>query len=95
VVSGLTAVAGFHRWVKNVPNGRPPCRTRWSSIAATWRICMQKDRSLREQAHDALDRAMAARGTERQRLLEEAARLHRLAIEEEARRNPPDAEEDV
>jgi len=44
---------------------------------------MQTGRSLREQAYEALDRAMAAQGDERRDLIDEAARLHRLAVAEE------------
>ena len=52
---------------------------------------MPTGRSLREQSHDALDRAMAAQGAERQRLIDEAARLYDLAVKEEAsRKSPPD-----
>jgi hypothetical protein len=51
---------------------------------------MNKDLSLREQARDALIRALAATGPDRTRLFDEAARLHQLAIDEEARQSSPD-----
>lgn len=49
---------------------------------------MGPERSLRDQATEAMQQAIAARGVERHRLMDEALRLHRLAVADELRRDP-------
>ena len=43
---------------------------------------MREATPLHQQVHEAIDRALAARGFDRQAWIETAARLHRLAVRE-------------
>lgn len=49
---------------------------------------MGAERSLYDQAFDAMERALVAHGSERQSLVEEAVRLHRLARAEALKSDP-------
>ena len=49
---------------------------------------MGTERSLLDQALEAIERALAARGSERQTMIEEAVRLHRLARAEALKSDP-------